>query len=99
VHLDVKADPDQLGPLSTGEVTITVDRIPDQIMVLRRSIFDSNKVYVVKDGRVERRTLEVGIVSLNNAQVRKGLAVGELVIVDRLEEFREGQRVRTEVVF
>jgi RND family efflux transporter MFP subunit len=99
VHLDVKADPDQLGPLSTGEVTITVDRIPDQIMVLRRSIFDSNKVYVVKDGRVERRTLEVGIVSLNNAQVRKGLTVGELVIVDRLEEFREGQRVRTEVVF
>jgi RND family efflux transporter MFP subunit len=99
VHLDVKTDPDQLKPLSTGEVTITVDRIPDQIMVLRRSIFDSNKVYVVKDGRVERRTLELGIVSLNNAQVRKGLAVGELVIVDRLEDFREGQRVRTEVVF
>jgi len=48
---------------------------------------------------VQRRTLELGIVSLNNAQVRKGLAVGELVIVDRLEEFREGQRVRTEVVF
>ncbi len=99
VHLDVKADPDQLRPLSTGEVTITVDRIADQIMVLRRSIFDSDKVFVVKDGRVERRTLELGIVSLNNAQVRKGLAVGELVIVDRLEEFREGQRVRAEVVF
>lgn len=99
VHLDVKADPDQLRPLSTGEVTITVERISDQVMVLRRSIFDSNKVFVVKDGRVERRTLELGIVSLNNAQVRKGLAVGELVIVDRLEEFREGQRVRTEVVF
>jgi len=95
VHLDVKADPDQL----TGEVTITVERIADQIMVLRRSIFDSDKVFVVKDGRVQRRTLELGIVSLNNAQVRKGLAVGELVIVDRLEEFREGQRVRTEVVF
>jgi membrane fusion protein (multidrug efflux system) len=99
VHLDVKADPDQLRPLSTGEVTITVERIADQIMVLRRSIFDSDKVFVVKDGRVQRRTLELGIVSLNNAQVRKGLAVGELVIVDRLEEFREGQRVRTEVVF
>jgi len=99
VHLEVKADPDQLRPLSTGEVTITVERIADQIMVLRRSIFDSDKVFVVKDGRVQRRTLELGIVSLNNAQVRKGLAVGELVIVDRLEEFREGQRVRTEVVF
>ena len=99
VHLDVKADPDQLRPLSTGEVTITVERIPDQIMVLRRSIFDSDQVYVVRNGRVERRKLELGIVSLNNAQVRKGLEVGELVIVDRLEEFRAGQRVRTEVVF
>lgn len=99
VHLDVKADPDQLRPLSTGEVTITVDRVADQVMVLRRSIFDSDKVYVVKDGRVERRKLALGIVSLNNAQVRKGLEVGELVIVDRLEDFREGQRVRTEVVF
>jgi hypothetical protein len=76
-----------------------VERIPDQIMVLRRSIFDSDQVYVVRNGRVERRKLELGIVSLNNAQVRKGLEVGELVIVDRLEEFRAGQRVRTEVVF
>jgi len=99
VHLDVKADPELLRPLSTGEVTITVDSAPDQIMVLRRSLFDGNKVLVVRDGRVERRTLEVGYVSLNNAQVKRGLAVGELVIVDQLEDFREGQRVKVEVAF
>jgi hypothetical protein len=95
----VKADPELLRPLSTGEVTITVDSVPDQIMVLRRSLFDGNKVLVVRDGRVERRTLEVGYVSLNNAQVKRGLTVGELVIVDQLEEFREGQRVKVEVTF
>jgi RND family efflux transporter MFP subunit len=99
VYLDVKADPELLRPLSTGEVTITVDSVPDQIMVLRRSLFDGNKVLVVRDGRVERRTLEVGYVSLNNAQVKRGLTVGELVIVDQLEEFREGQRVKVEVTF
>lgn len=99
VYLDVKADPELLRPLSTGEVTITVESVPDQIMVLRRSLFDGNKVLVVRDGRVERRTLEVGYVSLNNAQVKRGLAVGELVIVDQLEEFREGQRVKVEVTF
>ena len=99
VYLDVKADPEQLRPLSTGEVTITVDSVPDQIMVLRRSLFDGNKVLVVRDGQVERRTVEVGYVSLNNAQVKRGLAVGELVIVDQLEEFREGQRVKVEVTF
>lgn len=99
VHLDVKADPELLRPLSSGEVTITVDSVPDQIMVLRRSLFDGNKVLVVRDGRVERRTLEVGYVSLNNAQVKRGLALGELVIVDQLEDFREGQRVKVEVAF
>jgi len=99
VYLDVKADPELLRPLSTGEVTITVESVPDQIMVLRRSLFDGNKVLVVRDGRVERRTLEVGYVSLNNAQVKRGLAVGELVIVDQLEECREGQRVKVEVTF
>lgn len=98
VHIEVTADAEQLNPLSTGEVTITVDRQPDQMMILRRSVFDSNKVFVVKNGRVERRTLEIGYVSLNNVQVRQGLEVGDLVIVDRLEEFREGQRVRVEVV-
>jgi hypothetical protein len=99
VHIEVAADPAQLSPLSTGEVTITVQKIPDQLMILRRSVFDSNKVWVVMAGRVERRTLEVGLVSLNNVQVLKGLAVGEQVIADRVEYFREGQRVHTEVVF
>lgn len=99
VYLEVKADPEQLKPLSTGEVTITVDTMPNQIMILRRSVFDSNKVWVVKNGRVERRVLEVGYVSLNNVQVRKGLEVGEQVIADRVEDFREGQRVKTEEVF
>ena len=92
----MKADPDVLKPKSTGEVTITIDQRADQMMILRRAVFDSNKVYIVKDGRVERRLVEIGYVALNVVEVRKGLEVGDLVIVDRLEEFREGQRVRTE---
>jgi RND family efflux transporter MFP subunit len=94
VHLEVKAAAEELKPLSTGEVTITVAQRPDQLMILRRSVFDSNKVYVVKDGRVERRTLEIGFVALNVVEVRKGLEEGDLVIVDQLETFRDGQRVR-----
>ncbi|MEI6463580.1 MAG: efflux RND transporter periplasmic adaptor subunit [Verrucomicrobiota bacterium] len=96
VYVEVKADPDVLKPKSTGEVTITIDQRADQMMILRRAVFDSNKVYIVKDGRVERRLVEIGYVALNVVEVRKGLEVGDLVIVDRLEEFREGQRVRTE---
>jgi len=96
VYVEVKADPDVLKPKSTGEVTITIDQRPDQLMILRRAVFDSNKVYIVKDGRVQRRVVEIGYMALNVVEIRKGLEVGDLVIVDRLEEFREGQRVRTE---
>jgi HlyD family secretion protein len=98
VYVDVKADPEVLKPLSTGEVTITVDQRPNQMMVLRRAVFDSNKVLIVRDGRVERREVEIGYVALNVVEVRKGLEVGDLVVVDRLEEFRPGQRVSTERV-
>jgi multidrug efflux system membrane fusion protein len=98
VYLDVKAEPEQLKPLSTGEVTITVDQRADQMMILRRAVFDTNKVFVVKNGQIERRVLEIGFIALNVVEVRKGLAVGDYVVVDRLEEFREGQRVKIEVV-
>jgi RND family efflux transporter MFP subunit len=98
VYLEVKADPEMLKPLSTGEVTITVAQRPDQMMILRRAVFDSNKVYLVKNGRVVRRELEIGFVALNVVEVRQGLEVGDLVVVDRIDEFREGQRVRVEVM-
>ena len=98
LYLEAKAEPDQLKPLATGEVTITVDQRADQMMILRRALFDTNKVFVVKNGQVEQRVLEIGFVALNVVEVRKGLAVGEHVIVDRVEEFRDGQRVRSEPV-
>jgi RND family efflux transporter MFP subunit len=97
--LDVKvSDPDILKPNSTGEVTITVDKRPDALMIPRRALFDSDKVFVVKDGRVVRRQVVTGYVALNIVEVTKGLEAGEQVIVDRLEDFREGQRVKVEVV-
>ena len=99
VFLDVKVDnQDQLKPGSTGEVTITVDERPNQVMISRRAVFDSNKVYVVNDGRVEMRTVRVGFLALNVAEILEGLKVGEHIIVDNLDQFRPGQRVRVEVV-
>lgn len=101
-HLDVKIEPERLPELlkpgSTGEVTITIDSRPNAVMVPRRALFDGNKVFVVKDGRVQRREIEVGYVALNKVEVRKGLEAGEAVILDDLESYRDGQRVRAEIV-
>ena len=102
VFLDVKVDPEQLNPNSTGEVTITVDQRPDQVMIPRRALFDSDKVFIVKDGRVERRKVEVGYVSLTKVEIRKGIELGEYVVIESLtggpETIRDGQRVRVQLV-
>jgi RND family efflux transporter MFP subunit len=98
VYLDVKVDPEQLKPRSTGEVTITVDQRPDQVMIPRRALFDSDKVFVVKDGRAWKRQVEVGYVSLTKVEIRKGVELGEYLIVDELERFRDGARVRVQVI-
>jgi RND family efflux transporter MFP subunit len=98
VYLDVKVDPEQLKPNSTGEVTITVDQRPNQVMIPRRAVFDSDKVFVVANGRVHKRQVEVGYVSLTKVEIRKGIELGEYVIVDELERFRDGERVRLQIV-
>jgi RND family efflux transporter MFP subunit len=102
VYLDVKVDPEHLKPNSTGEVTITVDQRPDQVMIPRRALFDGDKVFVVSNGRARRRQVEVGYVSLTKVEIRKGIELGEYVIVESLEgspeNFRDGERVRVQVI-
>lgn len=98
VDLEVAvADPEVLKPGSTGEVTITVDSHPEATMIPRRALFDSDKIYVVEGGRVQLRQIKTGFINLTEVEVVAGVKVGEQVIVDRLEQFREGQRVKVEV--
>ncbi len=94
---DTALTPDRLVPFGTGEVTITVGEHPNQPLVPRRALFsgvDGYYVFVVKDGRVEKRKVATGLVALNKAEVKEGLAPGEQVITDNLEDFRDGQHVR-----
>lgn len=99
VHLDVnvKGRPDVLVPGLTGEVSIVVGERDAEALVPRRAVF-GNSVLVVEDGRVTRRKIETGYVSLNIVEVVKGLKSGEVVIVDDIDKYREGDRVTTETV-
>jgi len=99
VHLDVnvKGRNELLVPGLTGEASIVVGERDAQALVPRRAVF-GNGIYVVEDGRVKRRKVELGYVSLNIVEVIKGLKAGEIVIVDDIDKYREGDRVNTEVV-
>jgi RND family efflux transporter MFP subunit len=97
VHLDVKASPDELMPFSTGEVTITVASHDNQPLIPRRALAANDEyVLVVRGGVVERRKVSIGFKALNYAEVTANLKEGELVIVDDIDRFRDGQHVRIE---
>jgi len=51
-------------------------------------------VWLVRNGRLERRDVDAGPVSGNLREIRAGLSGGELVLVGGLENPRAGQRVR-----
>jgi RND family efflux transporter MFP subunit len=97
VHLEVQIEPEKLVPGITGEVSIVVGERPAEAIVPRRAVFGRN-VYVVEDGRVHLREVELGYESVTAAEILKGLKAGEQVIVDQLDTFRDGDRVRVEVV-
>jgi len=97
VHLDVKIEPERLVPGITGEVSIVVGERNADANIPRRALFGNN-VYVVKDGRVELRQVEVGFTSLTTVEILSGLAEGDEVIIDEIDRFRDGNRVRTKLV-
>jgi multidrug efflux pump subunit AcrA (membrane-fusion protein) len=51
-------------------------------------------VWVVRDGRLERKDVDAGPVSGNLREIRTGLSGGELLLVGGLDTPRQGQRVR-----
>src|SRR5258708_11111254 len=97
VHLDVKIEPQLLVPGITGEVSIVIDERNAQTVVPRRAL-QGNYVYVVNGGRIELRQIEKGYVALNKVEILKGLKEGDLVIVEEIDSFHDGERVRTETV-
>jgi RND family efflux transporter MFP subunit len=91
--LEVDVPAERLLPGLTGEVSVVVGERPQALIFPRRALFDG-KVYVVRDGRVELRTVRTGFVSLNEVESRDGLAEGERVLVENLDQVRAGDRVR-----
>jgi len=51
-------------------------------------------VWIVRDGRLQRRDVDAGPVSGNFREIRSGLAGGEQLLVGGIETPKEGQRVR-----
>ncbi|HSM51765.1 MAG TPA: efflux RND transporter periplasmic adaptor subunit, partial [Thermoanaerobaculia bacterium] len=59
-----------------------------------RGAAGAEHVFVVADGRAERRAVRVGGAAGDPAEVESGLAAGERVVVEGPEELAGGARVK-----
>lgn len=96
-YLNVNIPLDRLLPDLTGEVNIIVGSHNAEALVPRRAIADGF-ISVVNGGRVERRRVKLGYSSLTSAEVLEGVKAGEQVIIDDLDQYRDGDHVRVDVV-
>ena len=94
VVTDPNLKPEQLIPGITGEVSIVVGRHHANAIIPRRALLNQS-VYVVKDGKVERRMVKAGFEWLTGVEIVSGLEPGEMVIAEELENFSDGQSVAT----
>jgi len=99
IHLEVDIPAAKLVPGINGELSVTVNQHPAPAIVPRRAVFalDGDDVYVVKDGVVELRKVKKGYVWAKGIEIVEGLATGELVIVESLQEFHPGDHVTVSV--
>ncbi|MBI2813929.1 MAG: efflux RND transporter periplasmic adaptor subunit [Opitutae bacterium] len=84
-------------PGLTGEVLIIIAERANAVIIPRRALV-GEYVYVVEGGRLVRRKVTKGYESLNQVEILGGVTAGESVVVEQQDRYREGERVRAQVL-
>jgi membrane fusion protein (multidrug efflux system) len=86
----------ELAPGMFARFSVAYDQHADALVIPRTAIVeedDQTSVYVVADGAVARRMIQVGIESGNLVEVVDGLAIDEEVVVTGQAGLRDGSKV------
>lgn len=78
---------------SSVELGIVVDEKADARVVPRAALTARGTLFVVTDGRVRERRVELGIRNYDRCEVVGGAEAGELVAIEKLAELDDGRRV------
>jgi multidrug efflux pump subunit AcrA (membrane-fusion protein) len=98
VYLDVALPEGRvLVPGTTGEMTIILAQRDNALLIPTRALVDKY-VYVLDGNKVVLRKVEKGYGSMNLTEITSGLTEGDLVITDQQDRFREGERVKTQIL-
>lgn len=93
----VKIPYDNNQPLLAGEYLVAsfpVRPILDVMEIPRNSVFNSNEVFIVREGRLSKRTINV-IKSNDRTLIFNGLVEGDSIVLQQLINVSEGTRVLT----
>ncbi len=95
VRVSVGSDP-RLRAGAFGRAIIDLGRRCGPTVPLSAILYEAagSVVQVVRDGRVETRTVSVGLLSAGQAEIREGVSEGDVVIARAGAFFRDGDRVR-----
>lgn len=78
----------------SAEVNIIVAERPGSLLAPAEAIDASGYAWVAKDGRAERRKLQVGVRDMLRVEVLGGLAEGDQVVVAGADALQPGARVK-----
>jgi RND family efflux transporter MFP subunit len=84
-------------PGLTGEVSIIIAERANAVTVPRRALV-GGYLYVVEAGRLVLREVGKGFEGMNQVEIVSGLAEGELVVVEQQDRFKDGERVRIQLL-
>lgn len=88
-----------LRPNTFGKVSLEIDSREDVLAVPQKAILENSYLFVIKDGKAQRREVQTGLESPEMVEILDGLSEGELVIVDGNYGLEDGAMVAvTEVI-
>ncbi|MBT7867097.1 MAG: hypothetical protein HN763_12180, partial [Opitutales bacterium] len=93
VLLDVEIADNRLDSGLTGDATITLDERENAMQVPRQALVN-DAVLVVENETVSRRPVRLGYKSVTMLEILEGLSDDDVVIVEDIHLFEEGERVK-----
>ena len=77
----------------TGELAF-IDRTADRALLVPAQAVQNNSIWAVQGGHLTRTAAQVGLRSIEHAQVTAGLKIGDQVVISPIGALHEGQAVR-----
>ena len=99
VRLAVDPVPEFLRQDMTVSVNIETDRRAKALVIPNDALAnvkeDSAEVLLLRDGKIQRRVVKLGLRGLSASEVLSGLSAGDEILVDATVSLADGKRVRT----